>query len=227
MTSTSLIWLPSTIKTDAILQFAIDDGRVLTWDHGHRVDCRVAFLSVVPGWFTLTERGIRPDANVIREEDLIVARVEVASDTGEVYGAERTLSANVFVEAIRTAHCSVRANEELDPIATGVTYHNDSRRYMTAMRDGDNIVCFYLKNLVGTLDLFRGSIGQLVIRLHATTLGAPGGSRTPEVTMQTHAAGQIVLMPSLLSHGMWLPPAPLVFTRCEHSARPQQGVRAS
>jgi hypothetical protein len=220
------------LKPDATLQFAVDDGRMMTWDAGHRVNCRVSFPSIVPGYYHIAEGEQRvPDASVTVEEDLVIARVEVASNTGDVYSAERTLSANVFVEAIRTADEIVPSSVQLDPIATGVYYHHDGRRRMTAARTddaGEEAVVFYLKNLVGVLDLFHKSGGsKLVIRLHATPLGAPGGRATPEVTMGTNAAAQIVLMPSLLTGGLWLPPAPLVFTRCEHSARPQQGVRVS
>lgn len=226
------VWLKSMLKPDMTLQFAVDDGRVMTWDAGYRIYSRVSFPSVVPGYYSITEREQRvPDASVTVEEDLVVARVEVASNTGDVYGAERTLSANLFVEAIRTATEVVSSSAELNPIAKDVTYHHDARRYMTAARVTDDEmegVCYYLKNLVGTLDLFYSSrASYLVIHLHATKLGAPGGRRTPEVMMGTNAAAQIVLMPSLLSRGMWLPPAPLVFTRCEHSAPPQEGVRVS
>jgi hypothetical protein len=226
----SVTWLQSMLKPDVTLQFAVDDGRVMTWAPGHYVYCRVSFPSIVPGYYTITEREQRvPDASVTMEEDLVVARVEVASNTGEMYGAERTLSANVFVEAIRTADAVVSADTPLDPIATGVTYRHDGRRHMVAARvtrDEIEGVSYYLKNLVGTLDLFYWSrASYLVIRLHATQLGAAGGRPTPEVMMGTKAAAQIVLMPSLLTGGLWLPPAPLVFTRCEHSDRPQEGVR--
>lgn len=231
-TPTPVIWLPSMLKPDVTLQFAVDDGRAMTWDAGHRINCRVSFPSIVPGYYTITERERRvPDASVTQEEDLVIARVEVASNAGDVYSAERTLSANVFVEAIRTADEVVPAGTALDPIASGVTYHHDGRGRMAAARangEGGEAVLFYLKNLVGTLDLFHWSrASYLVIRLHATELGAPGGRATPEVTMGTNAAAQIVLMPSLLTGGLWLPPAPLVFSRVGHSAPPQLGVRVS
>jgi hypothetical protein len=226
------IWLRSMLKPDMTLQFAVDDGRVMTWEAGRRISCRVLFHSIVPGYFTIVEREQRhPDISETQEEDLVVARVEVVSSTGDVYSAERTLSANVFVEAIRTADEVVPSSAQLDPIAMGVTYHHDSRRFMTAARVTDDAVegvCYYLKNLVGKLDLFHWSrASYLVIRLHATKLGSASRRATPEVTMGTPAAAQIVLMPSVLTRGLWLPPAPLVFTRCEHAAPPQEGVRVS
>ena len=145
------MWLQSMLKPDVTLQFAVDDGRVMTWDAGHRIDCRVSFPSTAPGFYSISEKERRvPDASVTVEEDLVVARVEVASNTGDVYGAERTLSANVFVEAIRTADAAVPSNAQLEPIATDVYSRHDGRRLMVAARadDTDEAVVFYPKNLV-------------------------------------------------------------------------------
>jgi hypothetical protein len=232
----SVTVLDSAFESDATLSFPMRDGRQLTILRDHRITCRIAFLRVQRGAVSLTFGGAPQEdiAKSASDEDFVDCQVDVADETGAMFRTLKTLSANAFLEAVRTAHTLPSRGATLEPLLSGIYYRHDHRWYLPALAEayserGSRGVVYYLKNLVGTLDLLKwcpsGGHTELVIRVAALDYGAPGGGGVPEVTVATGWAARFILLTKLVSEGRHRPDAPTVFDAIEDRAPAQAGVQ--